>query len=252
MYLSSRLPRLSARDVSRPLVAASLALLIAGCSAGSSTPAPAATSTVAGASATPAASTVATPASTGTIAASATPAPTPAPTDTLAPTDTPAPTSTAAPTAKPTPVVTPLPPLAVGLCKASQLKLVITLWEGSTGTSYAHVTATNKSSSSCNMRGSSEARIADAHGNIIGDAGPAAAKVVASDPIYTLAPGGAINTIIQWGNWCHAAPAQKVFVAMVEPFGLGGFVSKPLGNAPIPTCYASSQKTQVSSEAWLP
>jgi hypothetical protein len=102
------------------------------------------------------------------------------------------------------------------------------------------------------MRGTSEARIADAHGNIIGDAGSAAARVVSSDPIYPLAPGGSINTIIQWANWCHSAPAQKVFVAMVLPFGLGGFVSKPLGNAPIPTCYASSQKTQVSSEAWLP
>lgn len=222
----------------RLFVAVCVALLVAGCAASSVTP-PAATDTGAAAAA---------PTATGTT----TPTDTTAPTDTPAPvpTDTPAPTPTAPPAATAAP--TALPPLAVGLCRASALKLAITLWEGSTGTSYAHVTATNKSSVSCNMRGTSEARIADAHGNIIGDAGSAAARVVSSDPIYPLAPGGSINTIIQWANWCHSAPAQKVFVAMVLPFGLGGFVSKPLGNAPIPTCYASSQKTQVSSEAWLP
>ncbi|MGD0019749.1 MAG: DUF4232 domain-containing protein [Candidatus Limnocylindrales bacterium] len=217
-------------------MAACIALLMAGCATASATPAPAATDTVAAATATP----TATPTATATA--------TPAPTDTPAAT----PTATATPTAKATAATTPLPPLAVGLCKASQLKLVITAWQFDGTYSYAHVTATNKSSSSCNMRGSSEARIADVHGNIIGDAGASAAKVKSTDPIYALAPGGGINTIITWGNWCHAAPAQKVFVAMVQPFGLGGFVSKALGNAPIPTCYSSSMKTQVSSENWLP
>lgn len=232
MHLPSGLPRPSGHGVPRSLVAACIALLIAGCTTGSATPAPAATDT--------AAATTASPTASATATATATPVAT----------DTPAPT--AAPTAKATPAATALPPLAVGLCKASQLKLVIALWANDSVTSYAHVSATNKSSSSCNMRGHSEARIADVHGNIIGDAGASAAKVVPSDPVYPLAPGGSINTIIQWGNWCHAAPAQKVFVAMVQPFGLGGFVSKALGNAPIPTCVASKSKTQVSSEAWLP
>lgn len=222
--------RLFGRGVPRPLVAACLALLIAGCSTGAGTLTTAGTETEAAATATPTATATATP----------------------APTDTPAPTPTAVPTSKPAPVSTPLPPLAVGLCRASQLKLVITIWVSDTTSSYAHVTATNKSSSSCNMRGTSEARIADGHGNIIGDAGASAAKVVSSDPIYPLAPGGSINTIVTWGNWCHTAPAQKIFVAMVQPFGLGGFVSQSLGNAPIPTCLASKSKTQVSSEAWLP
>ena len=229
------------RPLARPVAAAAIALLVAACS--SAGPTPILTQTVAGATDASA---------TDTPGVSATDTPAATAIATALPTDTAAPTSTAAPTPKATPVPTALPPLAVGLCKASQLKLVITLWEGSTGTSYAHVTATNKYSSSCNMRGPSEARIANRHGLIIGAAGASAAKVLSTDPIYPLAPGGAINTIITWGNWCHAAPLQKVFVAMVLPFGLGGIVANPLGNAPIPTCYASSQKTQVSSEAWLP
>jgi hypothetical protein len=222
------------RSLARLLAAGGTALLIAACSSSSATPLPAPSDTVAAATATPTA------------------------TATASPTDTPAPTPTATPASAPsashnhTPVPTPLPPLAVGLCHASQLKLVITLWVNDSTTSYAHVTATNKSSSNCNMRGTSEARIADGHGNIIGDAGASAAKVNSADPVYKLIPGGSVNTIITWGNWCHSKPVQKVFVAMVQPFGLGGFVAKPLGNAPIPTCLLSSQKTQVSSEAWLP
>ena len=242
MDKSSGFPRTFGWGKPRLVVAALLAIAIAGCTSSAATSSPGASGTA--------------PAS--TAPAGATLAPTPTPTATAAPTlaPTPTPTATQVPTptaaATPTHAPTPLPPLAVGLCRGSQLKLVITLWEGSTGTSYAHVTATNKSSSSCNMRGTSEARIADGHGNIIGDAGASAARVVSSDPIYALVPGGSINTIVQWGNWCKSAPAQQVFVAMVQPFGLGGFVSKPLGNGPIPTCYASASKTQVSSEAWLP
>jgi hypothetical protein len=231
MLLLSRLPRPSGIGLRRPIAAACIALLVAGCTSGTASPTPAATSTVAAATATPVA------------------------TETPSPALTPAPTPTAAPsaTANPTPVPTPLPPLAVGLCKSSQLKLIITSWIGDgTADSYAHVTAINKSSASCNMRGSSEARIVDGRGYIIADAGHAAAKASSSDTLYKLTPGGKINTILDWANWCKAKPAQKVFVAMVEPFGLGGFVSDTLGDAPIPFCYSKTQPTTVKSEAWLP
>jgi hypothetical protein len=149
-------------------------------------------------------------------------------------------------------VITPLPPLAVGLCKGSQLKIKITAWYGGSGTSYAHVTATNKSSSSCNMRGTSEARIADKNGKILASAGSGAASVRSTDPVYALAPGAEIYTIVRWDNWCKAAPAQKVTVAMVLPFGLGAMVAPANGNAPVPTCYSSGTGTTTSAEAWLP
>jgi hypothetical protein len=169
---------------------------------------------------------------------------------TASPISTATPTATLAPTKKPTP--TPLPPLAVGLCRGSQLKLEITLWEGDTGTSYAHVTATNKSASSCNMRGTSEAQIVDGHGKTIADQGSGTASVRSTDPVYPLNPGDGINTIVQWDNWCKAAPAQKITVAMVLPFGLGRIVAPANGNGPLPTCYSSGSATTVSSEAWLP
>jgi hypothetical protein len=181
----------------------------------------------------------------------ATDTPTAAPTDT--PTPAPTPTPTKAPTPKPTAKPTPtLPPIAIGLCIGKQLKLENNAWHGDTGTSYANVTATNVSSASCNMRGSSRAQVVDGHGKVIADAGSAAAKVTTSDPVYTLAPNGTINTIIQWGNWCKSAPAQKVTVQMVLAFGLGTIKAPAIGDAPIPTCYVSNQGTQVSSEAWLP
>ena len=228
----------------RLAVALIVGVSIAGCSSAAASPS--VTSAVEGSSATPTATDTPTPSPT------ATPSPTPSPTDT--PTPTPVPTPTPAPTQppKPKPTPTPLPPLAIGLCTGAQLSLSITLWEGSTGTSYAHVTATNVSSASCNMRGSSRAEILDGHGSTIGDAGAAAAKVTTADTVYTLAPNGQINTIVTWGNWCKTAPAQKVTVAMAMAFGLGRIKAPPLGDGPIPMCYASNQPTMVSSEAWLP
>ena len=224
-------------------LAVTAAIAIAGCSSSAATPtaAPTATPTVA-ATATPTVAATATP----------TPAPTDTPTPTPAPTQTPAPATATPPVAKATP--TPLPPLAIGLCTGAQLKLTITLWVGDpgAGTVYAHVTATNVSSAGCSMRGSSEAQILNGSGVVIASAGSAAAKVSSSDPVYTVAPNGTINAITQWGNWCKAAPSQQIRVAMVEPFGLGRIVAGPIGVAPVPTCYASTSATAVSSDAWLP
>jgi len=223
----------------RAIVAAvCLAAVLAGCSASAATQTPAATSSVAGVTATP----TATP----------TPAPTATPTAALTPTS--APTASPTPAATPKPTPTPLPALAIGLCTGAQLSLSITLWVGDpgAGTVYAHLTATNVSSASCNMRGTSEAQILSSGGGVIADAGSGQAHVSSSDPVYTLAPNGTINTITQWGNWCKSAPSQNIKVAMVEPFGLGRIVAPAIGVAPVPTCYASGSATVVSSEAWLP
>jgi hypothetical protein len=221
-------------------VAIGVAAAVAGCGSSVVTPYPAPTATVAAATAT----------------ASATPTPTPTPTP--APTDTPTATPTATPTPAPTathkPTPTPLPALAIGLCTGAQLRLSIAYWVGDpgAGTVYAHLTARNASSASCNMRGTSEAEILNASGAVIASAGSGAAKVKSTDPVYTLAPNGTINTITQWGNWCKAAPSQNIKVAMVEPFGLGTIVAPANGAAPVPTCYASGSPSMVSSEAWLP
>jgi hypothetical protein len=225
----------------RVAVAGCLALALAGCSAAAATPTPTAASSVSGATATPSA--------TATATATAVPTETP----TVAPTDAPTPAPTPTPAAqKSTP--TPLPALAIGLCTGAQLKLEITAWIGDpgAGTVYAHLTATNVSSASCNMRGTSEAQILNSGGSVIADAGSGQAHVTSSDTVYTLAPNGTINTITQWGNWCKAAPAQNLKVAMVEPFGLGRIVAPANGVGSVPTCYSSGTGTVVSSEAWLP
>jgi hypothetical protein len=234
-------PRLHLAAASRGLALAIVAAIgIAGCSSSAATPTPAPTPTVAPATATPAA----------TATATATPA--------SVATDTPTPAPTAAP-ATATPVVpkatpTPLPPLAIGLCTGAQLKLTISTWVADPGTGivYAHLVATNVSSASCTMRGTSEAQILNGSGVVIASAGSAAAKVSLSDPAYPVAPNGVINTITQWKNWCKSAPSQQIRVAMAEPFGLGRVVAAPIGVAPVPTCYANGSATVVSSEPWLP
>lgn len=223
--MSTLTPRTGGKFIAVAVLAAAV---VAACSTAAATPTTAPTATVAGATATA------------------------APTDLPAPTATPSATPTPTPT--PTHTPTPLPALAIGLCTGAQLSLTIDYWIGDpgAGTVYAHVYATNVSSASCNMRGTSQAQILNGSGIVIADAGSSAAHVSSGDPVYTLAPNGTINTIVSWGNWCKSAPSQKIKVAMVEPFGLGRIVAPANGNAPVPTCYASGSPTTVSSEAWLP
>jgi hypothetical protein len=243
--------------LSRRLAAVgSLALLLAGCSTSAATPTSAPT-------ATPELTSV--PPTSVVIVVMPTPPTMPTPTDTptAAPSVvTPPPTATAVPKVVPTappaatpkPTPTPLPALAIGLCTGAQLSLSITSWVGDPGADpiYAHVTATNVSSASCNIRGASEAQILDASGGVIADAGSGAATVKSSDSVYALAPNGTVNTIVQWGNWCKPAPTQNLKIAMVEPFGLGRISAPANGVAKVPACSASGSATVVSSEAWLP
>ena len=213
----------------------SLAGVLAACSA-TATPAATPLSSVAGATATVSASSTATPGVSVT--------PTPAPTDTA----TPSPTAT--PTPKPTPKPTPLPPLAIGLCTGSQLKLTLDYWIGSSGTdTYAHVHLTNVSSASCNMRGSPRSQIISGSGAILVDGG---GEIKTGDPVYTLAPDGSVYDTIVWHNWCKSAPKQKLTVAVYIPFGLGRLKAKANGNAPIAYCFSASSKTTVDGQAWMP
>ena len=207
----------------------SLAGVLAACSA-TATPAATPLSSVAGATAT----------------ASATPTPAASVAPTPAATDTATPSATATPTPKPT----PLPPLAIGLCTGSQLKLTLDYWIGSSGTdTYAHVHLTNVSSASCNMRGSPRSQIVSGSGSILVDGG---GEIKTGDPVYTLAPDGSVYDTIVWHNWCKSAPKQKLTVAVYIPFGLGRLKAKANGNAPIAYCFSASSKTTVDGQAWMP
>ena len=250
---TSRLSRGALDTWRRIAVSVCVVVAVAGCTSSAATSGASPSVTVASVTATPAPIAAATATATTATATSATAtltptlalAPTPAPT--AAPVKTPAPPAA---TQKPTP--TPLPALAIGLCTGAQLSLSISSWVGDpgAGTVYAHVTATNVSSASCNMRGTSRAQILDGSGNVIADAGSGGAAVSASDPITTLAPNDSVIAIVGWGNWCTTPPAQNLKVAMIEPFGLGRSVAPAAGVAPVPTCYASGSPTVVSSQAW--
>lgn len=220
-------------------LAIGLAAVIGGCSSSAATSSP--TSAVAGATATPALSPSA--ATSPTATATATP--------TVAPTTAPKPT----PSPKPAPKVTPLPALAIGLCKAAQLKLTILYWVPSTtGTqpAYPHITATNVSSASCNMRGKPRTQILDASGHVLADTGNGGAEISTGDPVYTLAPNGVIYSTLEWDNWCKSAPKQNLTVAAYIPFGLGRFVAKSNGVAPLPNCASTGSPTALFSDSWAP
>ena len=162
-------------------LAIGLAAVIGGCSSAAATSSP--TAVVAGATATPTAS--------PTAVAS------PTPTDTPTPAATPAATPTPAP--KATPKATPLPPLGVGLCKSSQLKLTIDYWVGSSGNpTYPHISVKNISSASCNMRGRPRAQIIDGSGKVIVDSGNGGIEISTGDPIQALAPGGVSYNFFDW------------------------------------------------------
>jgi hypothetical protein len=250
---ASGLPHLAIATGRRAIVAVCVAVCVAVAVAGCTT-----------AIATP------TPAPVPTTDPTFTPAP-PTPTPTLAPIPTilatapdytavpPTPTADTnqvlqVPTKPPVFKVTAPPAPGDGLCKSEQLSLSITAWIGDVAstTVYAHLTATNVSSTGCNMRGISEAQIVNGSGAVIADAGSGAARVATGDPVYMLAPGGTINTITGWGNWCVSAPSQNITVAMIEPFGLGRVAAPANGAAPVPACATPGTPTSVSSEAWLP
>jgi hypothetical protein len=222
----------------RIAVAAVAALAVAGCGSSVITPYPVPSSTVAAVTATPA----------------ATPTPTVAPTP--APTDTPTSNPTQLPTAARKATRTPLPPLAIGLCTGAQLKLTINDWESDTtgDPSYPHLTATNVSSATCNMRGTPRTQILDSHGSVVADSGSAGSEIKTTDPVYPLAPNGQINTIVTWSNWCKAPPSQPYAAAAVLPFGLGRIAAKPYmaKTTYAAGCYASGSPTTVTAEAWGP
>ncbi|MGA3029700.1 MAG: DUF4232 domain-containing protein [Candidatus Limnocylindrales bacterium] len=226
-------------------VCLAVAIAAAGCTASGATPTPLPMSSVAGTTATPTLTPV------PTVADTPTPTPTAIPTDTPAP--TPAPTPTPHP-ATPAPTPTPLPALAIGLCTGAELQISLTLWEGDgSADTYGHITATNVSSASCNMRGTPRTQIVDGTGKVIADSGTAGSEISTGDPVYPLAPNGAVNTIVDWGNWCKADPSQPMVVAAVMPFGLGRIVAKPISPDPKhPICYSPSTVTTVGAETWTP
>ena len=227
----------------RTALAIGLAAVVAGCATSTGTPGASPISSVAGATATA----ISSPTATSTAVAAAT--------DTSTPTDQPTSTPTATPkaTPKPTPKPTPLPPLAIGLCKGSQLKLTLQYWVGSSGNpSYAHLSATNVSSGACTMRGTPRSQIIDGSGHVIADSGNGGSEIKTSDTPYAMAPNDVIYVIFTWSNWCKTAPKQKASAAVVMPFGLGRMVAKANGNAPIPNCSSSGHSTSVSAMQWAP
>ena len=102
------------------------------------------------------------------------------------------------------------------------------------------------------MRGTPRAQIVDGNGTVIVDSGDAGSEIKTADAAYTLAPNGVIYSIIEWSNWCKAAPKQQLTVATLQPFGLGRNQASANGNEPIAYCSASSAASTVQATPWAP
>ena len=163
-------------------------------------------------------------------------------------TPTPMPTPTPTPTASPPPGATPRPtavptakPLAA--CLASRLAANVTSWEGAAGHQIAAVTLTNTSSGSCTVQGTPEVELVDKHGGILIDSqtdGPGGLPHIApGSPVFRLAKGGSVTTMVDTVNYCGATPALPTTVAFVLPASAGRLVAAPGPGGGVPPCNSS-------------
>jgi hypothetical protein len=143
-------------------------------------------------------------------------------------------------------------PIAAGMCRAGQLAVAITYWEGNTGSPIAHVTATNISPASCDMRGLPDAQMIDGNGAIIADPGAGSASATPADPALTLQPGESAQTTVTWSNYCQMVqPVQNVTVAFVLPLGLGRVVATTTARAQVPDCQGTAETPlRVTVQPW--
>jgi hypothetical protein len=150
------------------------------------------------------------------------------------------------PSGLPAAAVTPGPsstPRLITGCLATQLAAKVTLWYGAMGHQTGEVTVTNTSAHSCTVQGTPEVELLDAHGGILIDSRTSGAAglphVAKGAPIFRLAHGGSLKTLVQDDNYCGAAPALPTTVAFVLPAGAGRLVAAPGPGGAVPPCSRS-------------
>jgi uncharacterized protein DUF4232 len=151
-----------------------------------------------------------------------------------------------APSVPSTAVSTASPESSIGPCDPADLAARITLWEGAAGQRIAHVQLTNRGTTDCLLEQSARPQLVNGDGGVLIDG-----RSPASGDQITVAPGAVLNTLVEAGNYCNAAPPPPVSVAFVFRDG-GRVVAQPVdpSDATLPPCLGPTQPATIDMHPW--
>jgi hypothetical protein len=156
-------------------------------------------------------------------------------------------TSVSLPSSVPTTAVsTASPRSSIGPCDPADLAARITLWEGAAGQRIAHVQLTNRGTTDCLLEQLARPQLVNGDGGVLIDG-----RSPASGDQITVAPGAVLNTLVEAGNYCKAAPPPPVSVAFVFRDG-GRVVAQPVdpSDATLPPCLGPTQPATIDMHPW--
>jgi Protein of unknown function (DUF4232) len=153
------------------------------------------------------------------------------------------PSASSVPTAA---VSTTSPGSSIGPCDPADLAARITLWEGAAGQRIAQVQLTNRGTADCLLEQLARPQLVNGDGGVLIDG-----RSPASGDQITVAPGAALNTLVEAGNYCKPAPPPPVSVAFVFRDG-GRVVAQPVdpADATLPPCLGPTQPATIDMHPW--
>jgi hypothetical protein len=151
-----------------------------------------------------------------------------------------------APSVPTTAVSTASPESSIGPCDPADLAARITLWEGAAGSRIANVQLTNRGTTDCLLEQLARPQLVNGDGGVLIDG-----RSPASGDQITVAPGAVLNTLVEAGNYCKAAPPPPVSVAFVFRDG-GRVVAQPVdpSDATLPPCLGPTQPATIDMHPW--
>jgi hypothetical protein len=160
---------------------------------------------------------------------------------------TPSPTQAATSAAPATPT---LSPSTAAACAIGELVARVIQWEGAAGHRIGTVELKNGSKIACTVPELDQPQLVDGVDTVLIDgAAPTSSGSVA------VAPGGTLQTLVQTGNYCGAAPIVPVTVAFVFPGGTGRIVAVPLtpeDTGGVPPCNGPGGPGDIEMHPWAP
>ena len=131
-----------------------------------------------------------------------------------------------------------------GPCGSQDVSLTGEPWGGAAGSRGTVVTVALASGrEACQLGKGLAAEITDANGSVLVTSGPSAA----GGPV-ALGPGDTFTIGISWSNWCAAAPAARVSLAL-KMSGWDSFATVDVASGgldPVPPCMGSAEPTVLS------
>jgi hypothetical protein len=154
--------------------------------------------------------------------------------------------ASSAPSVPTTAASTASPVSSIGPCDPADLAARITLWEGAAGQRIAHVQLTNRGTTDCLLEQLARPQLVNGDGGVLIDG-----RSPTSGDQITVAPGAVLNTLVEAGNYCKAAPPPPVSVAFVFRDG-GRVVAQPVdpADATLPPCLGPTQPATIDMHPW--